>query len=616
MLRRRTALLFALALALLVTFALAFGVDDALELPLRDAMLARLPARPATATAIVAIDEESLRELGPWPWSRATLAKLVDRIADAGARGVVLDVLLADAREGDAQLAASLHRLPAVLVSVLDERGEWLVPPPLLRDAATAAHGNFEVDHDGILRRLASTKQSRERSLTALSVEAATIVTQAPVPVGRSLAPMFRTRPRAIPVVRAAALLRSPAAGSALRGRLVFVGPTAQALGDRVLTPVSEGSVQNPDVEVPDPGVTVHAAATESLVRGEVIRELPPIAAGLLAGLGAALVLTRRSRPVRIAFAAALGAATVIAGIVLLERTGVALPAGSLVLAIVLPALAVEARLMLDAQRRGDVAAGRLEQNLGLAAAAEPGEVGPRLEEIAVHLAERRQVEAESKRLLAHELRTPLASMRGLSQLLGGFELSDVERRRVASLLESEAGKLQIMVQALLDLERLPLRDFAASTAVVDLGDLVGTRVAFLRASTDRIIGMTLTPGIVVRADPALLERAVDNLVGNALKYSPAGAPVAVSVVREGAQAVLAVEDGGPGIAPAERERIFERFFRGTTAESTNGLGLGLSLVAEIVRWHGGTIRLEAPASGGSRFRITLPPSAVRAEAG
>src|SRR5207253_9943841 len=87
--------------------------------------------------------------------------------------------------------------------------------------------------------------------------------------------------------------------------------------------------------------------------------------------------------------------------------------------------------------------------------------------------------EAESKRVLAHELKTPLASMRGLTQLLAGFELTDAERKRVTALLESEAGKLQSMVSGLLDLERLPLRDFAASTSVTDLGKLVAARGEF-----------------------------------------------------------------------------------------------------------------------------------------
>src|SRR5258706_11617657 len=118
MLRRRTALWIAAAAGVAVMLLLAFDLLDALELPARDAALRLLPPRPATATAVVAIDEQSLRAIGPWPWDRATLAALVNRAADAGARGVILDILLAEARPGDEQLAAAARRLalPAVAV--------------------------------------------------------------------------------------------------------------------------------------------------------------------------------------------------------------------------------------------------------------------------------------------------------------------------------------------------------------------------------------------------------------------------------------------------------------------------------------------------------------------
>jgi signal transduction histidine kinase len=167
------------------------------------------------------------------------------------------------------------------------------------------------------------------------------------------------------------------------------------------------------------------------------------------------------------------------------------------------------------------------------------------------------------------------------------------------------------MVGTLLDLERLPLRDFAVSSSIVDLGALVAARVDFLRASTDRTLLVTAEPGLLVRADAALIERVIDNLVGNALKYTSGS--ISVTVSRRGHDAVLQVEDCGAGIAEADRTRIFERFVRGAAAAGTQGLGLGLSLVAEIARWHGGEAGVEAVPSGGSRFSVTLPVTLHRA---
>jgi signal transduction histidine kinase len=585
--RSGMAVYVAVAAAIAVTLLLAFGVDRTVELPIRDFAVRLLPSRPAASTVVVAIDEQSLREIGAWPWSRTVLAEIVDRAADGGARAVILDTLLPEPRGGDEDLAKAMRRIPTVMVCVLKEHGEWLLPAASIRDVGTLGHGNFEHDHDGILRRLASTKQSRDRALTAVSLEAASMITSAPVPVGRSIAPAFRTPPAAVPLISAADLMRTPALAARLRGKLVFIGPTALGLGDRVLTPVSREH---------DPGVTVHAAAAESFIRGEEIYEIPPVVAGVGAGLViASMLLQRGSRRKRLAAATSLAVLLIVGGLLLLASTGVAIPFALLLLSVLLSTATVEAMQMASDVRKSDIA----------------------LEEIATRMAEHQAREVESKRVLAHELKTPLASMRGLTQLLGGYELNEAERRRVASLLESEAGKLQSMVQGLLELERLPLRDFDASSTVIDLSDLVRGRVEFLRNGTDRTLLMPAAPAVLVRADPALVERVVDNLVGNAVKYTPPPSPVTITIAEIAGNAVLDVEDRGSGIGDSERERIFGRFVRGSSAAGTEGLGLGLSLVAEVARWHGGTASVERGPQGGSRFRVVfpMPPATAKAEA-
>src|ERR1051325_512422 len=122
--RRSAALWISLAAVVAVTAFLAGGAGAAVERPVRDAALRLLPREAAQATVIVAIDEGSIHDLGPWPWPRTMLARLVDRAADAHAKGVVLDILLAEEREGDEALAVALRRLPTVAVSVLDDRGQ------------------------------------------------------------------------------------------------------------------------------------------------------------------------------------------------------------------------------------------------------------------------------------------------------------------------------------------------------------------------------------------------------------------------------------------------------------------------------------------------------------
>ncbi len=570
--RMRMTVALALVAGVLVTLVLALGVMEPLELPARDRAMRALPEEPAKATCVIAIDEVSLRVRGPWPWPRATLAEIVDRCARSGARAIVLDILLSEPREGDEILALAMKRVPTFAVSVLVEDEQWLVPSAALRAATHIAHGNFELDHDGILRRFASTKQSGTHVYTALSLEAASLMRNTAAPIGRSVAPAFRTPPRSVPMFSAHDILADRIPAHELKGRIVFIGPTALGLGDRVLTPVSRGLVA-------DPGVTVHAAATESLVRGERIHVAPPVAGGALAALivGCLLPLRARARAVRYAGGATALALVLIGGPILLAGTGVAIPFASLLLVLTIAVVGVEASAMTASLRQSHVA-----------------------------LTDQRANDLQSKRLLAHELKTPIASMRNLTQLLAGFELSEAERQRVAVLLQSEAGKLEGMVQALLDLERLSLRDFETSSSVVDLGDVVRGRMEVLCAGTDRLWEVSIAPDTLVRGDVMLLERVVDNLVGNALKYTPSPSAVRVTVRGDRGEALFEVADRGPGVAREDRERIFQRFYRGASAQGTEGLGLGLAFVAEVARWHGGRVTVDNLPEGGACFRFVL----------
>ena len=601
----------AVVAAVAVTIAVAFHVSVPFDVALRDPALRLLPERAPRFTAVIAIDEASLQSEGAWPWSRGKLASLVNASADAGARAVAIDILLSESRPGDEALAAALRRVPSVAAAALDEKAKWILPAPSLRDATSAAHASFELDHDGVLRRVVATKQSDALVLPALPVHLASMTTRRPVPTGRMLAPAFRVPPRSVAVVSAADVLRrDPATLRQLRGRIVLIGLTAFALGDRVVTPRSLHSA--------DPGVLVHAAATESFIAGDVLHDVSPWAAGIVTAIlvWSALSLSRFAAFARIPAAVVIVIAP-LAGTFALALINVVIPAVTIAAAVAMVVLTDEALRIVALARHGRAAAAAMQANLGIRReAVADAEIGPRLEELATAIARRRAEEVESKRVLAHELKTPLAAMRSLSQVLAGFDLNDDERRRVATLLGSEAGKLQDMVGGLLELERLALRDFDATTREIDVADILNARLDFLRRSTSRPIECEVTEGACIRADSALFERVIDNLVTNAIKYSPEPEPVCVSLRWEGDVALLEVADRGPGIPTAEREQIFRRFMRGSTAEEIEGLGLGLALVAEVVQWHGGTVVVVDRPGGGSVFRVSLPLAVIaRAEA-
>lgn len=583
----RERLLAALIAGALVVLVSATGALRTPELLLRDVVLRVESRREARSVAAVVIDEESIRHEGSWPWSRRRLAALVDRAREAGAAGVVLDLLLPEVREGDEALAASLARLPTVIASSADDRGGWLLPAPLLRNSSQVAHVIFDLDRDGVVRGLLATRDLEDRSMVALSVAAARLVDPGiAVPVGSVIRPGFRAG-RAVPTIGASSILDGEADGTRLRGRVVFIGASAAGIGDRVVSPLSpRGSSEA--------GVFVQAGTTEAILRGDLLRPVSPLAAGgLVAVLVFAGLTARRLIPSA-------------GGVVAVAVAFLPLPLG----AMVLPLFKLELPI-LSMMIGGIVVSGGLELRSSIRLHRESSAAARRirdLETLASTLEDVRRDDAEARRVVAHELRTPLTSVRGLAQLLADFDLTRDRRKKVATMVVQETARLSEMVEALLDLERLKLRDFGRVAVPVALSRLVEDRTAVLRTGTGREIRIDVAPDLVILGDGALLGRVVDNLVGNALKFAPDDEPVDVTLraVPEGYVA-LEVEDRGPGVPLEDREQIFRRFGRGGTAEAVPGLGLGLAFVLEVATWHGGSVGLEVPPSGGSLFRVKLP---------
>lgn len=575
-------------LAMVLTTALvAAGLFSGAEPLIQDSFLRLLPRRGAASVATVLVDEPSLRAVGPWPWPRSQIAALVDRIRAAGAGGVVIDLLLPEPRAGDEVLGAALSRLPAVLAVGIDDRGGWLLPAEALRDSAQLGHVSFDLDRDGVVRRFPAAKQLEGRSLPALSVAAARLLDPTwPVPVGSTLKPGFRTA-GSIPEVGAAELLSGGRGDAALRGRVVFLGASAAGIGDHVVSPVSQrGS--------PEPGVSVQAATTESILKRDLLRVASPLLCGGLAALVAALSswFRIRSGPGSTTASLAVSLLPFPLGFLAISLLRLEFPVLSMAVITFGIAGAAELQAALRLRQEASAATRRIRDLEALSASLEKG----------------RRDEEDARRVVAHELKTPLTSVRGLAQILSGFDLSEAERKRVAEMVVAETSRLSAMVEALLDLERLKLKDFRRLAAPVDISRLVVERVSLLRAGGGREIRASVEPGLRVLGDETLLGRVLDNLVGNALKFSPSGEPVNVAIrAATDGEVLLEVEDRGPGVSPDERERIFRRFSRGKDVAAVPGLGLGLALVSEVVSWHRGRVELDTPHAGGSLFRVRLP---------
>jgi two-component system sensor histidine kinase MprB len=207
------------------------------------------------------------------------------------------------------------------------------------------------------------------------------------------------------------------------------------------------------------------------------------------------------------------------------------------------------------------------------------------------------------RRLVAdasHELRTPLTAARANVELVREGKLPPEEVHRALDEATIELDSLTSLVADLVELARGAERKLRVED--VQLDDLVSAAVERAKSRAPEATFVTSLSPVQVRVDPVLVERAVGNLLDNAVKYSPPGAPIEVSV-RDGE---VVVADHGPGIAEEDLPRIFDRFYRAAGARSKPGAGLGLAIVREAAEAHGGRATAESSASG-ARFRLTLP---------
>jgi len=223
---------------------------------------------------------------------------------------------------------------------------------------------------------------------------------------------------------------------------------------------------------------------------------------------------------------------------------------------------------------------------------------------------------------LSHELRTPLSTVSLLAETLAReAEMNDIPPRmrdRIGKI-EVETGHLVQMVNELLDLARIEGGGRLDMVDGVDVGRLAESSVERLRLFAERqgvTLAVTVEPGTPrIRVDEARLGQVILNLVHNAVKFSPDGGEVRVTVDHTPDAVQVAVVDHGIGIAPADRDRVFERFYKADRARVRGGgTGLGLSIARHIVEGHGGRIRVESEEGRGSTFSFTIP--LVPADAG
>jgi len=576
-----------------------------------------------TQSVLLAIDETTLAATrGGLHGIRKPLAQALELVAKAAPKAVAVDVILADQSEDpevDRTLTKALCGTPNLVLSseLIRDGSQWEDPRPEFHNCA-AAVGHVHAKPDPgdsrtraiplVKRNAPNHDQRYALSLQAFALSRGEQITQATdsndLQVGNTTIPVegsplisrwkkdsleFRfMRVRfipgsmgSIPRISLKELLDHPELAKAFAGKVVFVGDIAPTeVRDRLLTPTS------PDVYVT--GIEINAEAFETMAQGLFITDVPDLWVFLFSlSLAAAAGLAFRYLPGWRAYAA-----------------GVAI----FLSAQIVPYVFFRHRLVFSLATPTSVAA------FGTMAAAAYYHLVVRRNWLIEQSARERYQQA--MHFVVHEMRTPLATIQGSSELLSRYALNEDKRKQFAVQINSESKRLARMVQIFLDVERLSAEQMQLKREAISVKPMVEICVERVRVLGDRKhIGITLEPvaeDLQLTGDRELMEYACYNLLTNAVKYSPQRTEVTASALRDAGRVRIAVRDQGIGMDQKEVKQVFQKFYRTKKAEESGeiGTGIGLSIVQQIVEQHGGKIGVASQPGAGSCFTIVVPAAA------
>lgn len=213
--------------------------------------------------------------------------------------------------------------------------------------------------------------------------------------------------------------------------------------------------------------------------------------------------------------------------------------------------------------------------------------------------------------MLVHDLRHPLGTLLMLAETLDDDSVSRAEQHQAAGMIRRTVAELQRLVDSVLTASRLEAGVFTVSPSNTHLGAVIAPSVAAISPLALRrnvTISVSGPADLAVRVDADRMRQVLDNLLANALKFSPRGGAVRVRIDdNPGPMAQVSVSDEGPGVPPAEVPTMFDRYRQGAFGRTRGGAGLGLAIARGVVEAHGGTISYAPGAQGGACFTLTVP---------
>ena len=563
-----------------------------------DWMFRQHPPPPAVPHCVIlAIDDATYRAMGGVREYRKMLAQALELVAPARPKAVAVDVVLADPEDSaeDARLESAMRGIKNLVLVAHLENGRWEEPlPRFLKTGARKGHDKAdENSRDGVTRKIPLEQRAgRERNwalaLTALQLARGEPIIESPqdLQIGNELIPAARTsegnRPlrvlfarEAFPQVSLKDLVDRPQLAARFHDQVVFLGITSiTASYDRVATPYGQERI---------PGVQVHAELFETLERGQFLTDAS--ASGVLGFCLLTAVLFGLIFALLYGWPAYLFASILLAAVhvtpLLFFREG-----------IVLPYFAPIATAWLT------FFAGASYQHFVVRRQLRKSESDRQRYQQAIHF-------------VTHEMRTPLTAIQGSSELMGRYNLSEEKRKQIADMINQESKRLARMIQTFLDVERLSDGQVELKTEPFSAREIVESCIQRARPLAERK-NIRIQTNVLegeLQGDRELMEYAVYNLLTNAVKYSSTDTEIKVWSLPQGDRLRLSVKDQGIGMDAKELRQIFQKFYRTKRAEASGeaGTGIGLSIVEQIVTYHGGKMEVTSEPGKGSCFTVVLP---------
>ncbi|BCS52869.1 CHASE2 domain-containing protein [Geobacter sp. SVR] len=602
---------------------------------------------------IVAIDAASLDALGRWPLPRRYYAEMLERLDQAAVVG--FDLLLMEPDKDDILLGEAIRKHGRVILAEYLEGASTILEPLAGLSPLRTGHIHVEPGTDHVTRGMFHSIYCNGRLLPSLtSVINETVfrrqfrrtlpqdtVSGAPIQQRDFCKINFYGPPGSFNQVSLADVVRGGVPPSYFRDKIVLVGVTVPGVVDGISTPFSQSRTRMS-------GVEVHAAILNNLMENSMISDLPGwcwTGALIASSLGLALVFLRLSeRNTLLAWCASQFLVLAGAFLLLTFSNRWLPPAAFLVSFTMVFAMVYLYRLdraVCRLDREYEIMTSLLGRNAGesddqgrprgifgfisLGGVNEKIRRQARMTSRLLRLHRQLEIALKNERealdnqirfveMLSHEYRTPLAIIRANLDILEMRDNDPGERfSAYYAKMKRAISRLVEVMDTSLGRERMEETTAAMKREEIGLMDFLQGLLDEARGLwTERCLQLELENGgggCRVQADGALLKTALLNLIDNAIKYSPGSTPVRVVLGISGATAVVSVHNSGAVIAPADLERVFEKYYRGRDSANTQGAGLGLYLVRKIVEQLGGTVILSSSAPTGTCATVRIPLS-------